>query len=153
EHCVECEMFDISEEMEAQEAVRASEQLLRRLAGALPVGVIQLDRNRRVVYANDRLREILGAGPDATSDDMVNAVVAGAARDRAVEGVLPGEDVDVELRIDRLDGEGRRLATLALRALTSPAGDVTGAVGCLSDLTDSARMRAELQRRATLDDL
>jgi diguanylate cyclase (GGDEF)-like protein/PAS domain S-box-containing protein len=153
ESCVDCEMFDISDEMEAQEAVRASEQLLRRLAGALPVGVVQLNRDRSVVYANDRIREILGAGPDATSEDMVRAVVDSAPLERALEAVFTGEDVDLELRIDRLDGGGRRVATLALRALTSPTGEVTGAVGCLADLTDSARMRAELQRRATLDDL
>ena len=150
---VDCEMFDISEEMEAQEAMRASEQLLRRLAGALPVGVVQLDRDRNIVYANDCIREILGTAPGATSRDMGGAVVDRAALDRALEAVLAGEDVDLELRIDRLDGSGRRLATLALRALTAPSGEVTGAVGCLTDLTDSARMRAELQRRATLDDL
>jgi diguanylate cyclase (GGDEF)-like protein/PAS domain S-box-containing protein len=153
ESYVDCEMFDVSEEMEAQEAVRASEQLLRRLAGALPVGVVQLDRDRNVLYANDRLREILGMGPDATNQDMGGAVVDSAALDRALDAVLAGEDVDLELRIDRLDGTGRRLATLALRALTTPGGEVTGAVGCLADLTDSARMRAELQRRASLDDL
>jgi PAS domain-containing protein len=43
-----CEMFDITDEVAATEALRASEQLLRRLADTLPVGVVQIDRARRV---------------------------------------------------------------------------------------------------------
>src|SRR3546814_4282555 len=42
---------------------------------------------------------------------------------------------------------------LALRALTSSDGTVTGAVGSVTDITDSARMSAELEHRATYDAL
>ncbi len=150
---VDCEMFDISEEMNAHEAVRASEQLLRRLAGALPVGVVQFDVERRILYANDRLREILGADASADEDTMLAAVVDVDDLESAIARVLAGEDVDVDTRIDRLDGTGRRLCSIALRALVSPEGEVTGAVASVTDVTDAARMRAELEQRATFDDL
>ena len=64
---VECEMLDVSDEMAAHEAVRAREQLLHRLAEALPIGVLQVDRDRRVLYKNDHLGAVLGIDA-ATSD-------------------------------------------------------------------------------------
>lgn len=148
---VDCEMFDISEEMDAQEAVRASEQLLRRLAGALPVGVVQFDTERRIVYANERLVEILGASPDADEATMMSTVVDSELLESAIVAVLAGHDADLDVRVDRLDGSGRRLCTVSFRALLGPDGAVTGGVGCLTDITDASQLRAELEARATYD--
>src|SRR3984893_8767724 len=44
------EMVDISDEMAAQEALRAREQLLHRMSEALPIGLFQVDRDRSIVY-------------------------------------------------------------------------------------------------------
>ncbi len=146
-------MFDISEEMEAHELVRASEQLLRSLAGALPVGVVQFDLDRRIVYANEKLYEIVGAHPDTDEDTLLTCVVDSNVIEDALARLYSGEDVDIELYMDRLDGSGRRLCTLAMRALTHSDGAVFGGVACLADITDAARMRAELEERATVDSL
>ena len=43
--------------------------------------------------------------------------------------------------------------TIALRALTHEDGSVSGAIACVTDVTDSTRMREELRRRATTDEL
>jgi diguanylate cyclase (GGDEF)-like protein/PAS domain S-box-containing protein len=149
---VDCEMFDISEEMEAHEAVRASEQLLRSLAGALPVGVVQFDLDRRIVYANERLYEIVGAHRGTDEDTLLTCVVDHDLVD-ALARMYAGSDVDIEMHIDRLDGGGRRRCTLAMRALVNGDGAVIGGVACLADITDAARMRAELEERATVDSL
>jgi diguanylate cyclase (GGDEF)-like protein/PAS domain S-box-containing protein len=150
---VDCEMFDISEEMEAHEAVRASEQLLRSLAGALPVGVVQFDLDRRIVYANERLYEIVGAHRDADEDTLLTCVVDTSVVEDALARMYAGSDVDIEMYIDRLDGTGRRRCTLAMRALINGDGAVCGGVACLADITDAARMRAELEERANFDAL
>lgn len=150
---VESEIFDISEEMEAQEEVRAREQLLLRLAAVLPVGVLHLDVDQAVVYANDRLFEIMGCEPSTHQNAMLDGVVDRDGLMAAIRRVMAGHDDDIGLEIDCLDGTGRRSCTLALRALTTPAGEVTGAVGCLTDVTEAVRMRAELEQRATHDDL
>lgn len=150
---VETDMLDISEEMEALEAVRASEQLFRRLAGALPVGVVQIDAARCIVYANDQLYRILGAEPDAPAADLLACFTDRPVLDAALDVVLGGADADLELHVERADGSGGRRCTLAVRALTSPDGEVTGAVGSLTDVTDASRMRAELEQRATYDEL
>ena len=150
---VDCEMFDITEEVEAHEAVRASEQLFRRLAGALPIGVWQIDVDGNLVYANKELHRITGSPPDADSDLLLGCVVDAEALEAAVEAVLAGADVDLTLQIDPVDGSGRRRCDVAIRALTSPDGRVTGAVGSVTDVTDASLMQAELEHRATYDEL
>ncbi|HTA35080.1 MAG TPA: diguanylate cyclase [Solirubrobacteraceae bacterium] len=54
------ELIDVSAEMAAQEALREREELLRGLTEAMPVGLMQLDRERNVVYYNARLQQLLG---------------------------------------------------------------------------------------------
>ena len=58
------EIIDVSAEMAAQEALQEHEELLRRLTDAMPVGLLQLDTERRVVYHNARLLEILHGASD-----------------------------------------------------------------------------------------
>src|SRR6204780_5840249 len=42
---------------------------------------------------------------------------------------------------------------MSLRALLRPNGEVSGAITCVLDITDSARARQELEKRATFDPL
>ena len=58
-NCVVVEIIDISAEMAAQEALHEHEELLRRLTDAMPVGLLQIDTERDVVYNNACLLEIL----------------------------------------------------------------------------------------------
>ena len=150
--CVRCEIVDISEEMAAHEQVRAREQLLHRLAEALPVGVVQLAADGDVVYANRQLPELL-ATPVASLTDLL-AAVASDDRERAAaafRSVLDGaSEADVEVALAR---EDRRWCAVSVRRLDDGAGTTTGAVGCLTDTTDSARLRHELSHQATVDPL
>ena len=150
---VDCEMLDISDEMEAHEAVRASEQLLRRLAETLPVGVGQFDFDHNLLYANERLYEIVGAAPGADAQALLRSLADPSQFEDSLRAIRNGEDVDTELQLDRLDGGGRRRCTLSMRGLSSADGQVTGGVLALTDITDAARMRSELEQRATYDAL
>lgn len=154
--CVVCEMADISEEMAAQEALREREQLLDRLTGALPVGVLQIDTERRVVYTNERLHDILGVPPADSVDAQLGTVVDADLGNlkEAVEDVLEhGSNADVEVSVVLPDTYEPRRCTVSLRALTHDDGTTSGAIACIDDVTDSARMREELKRRATFDEL
>jgi diguanylate cyclase (GGDEF)-like protein/PAS domain S-box-containing protein len=148
------EMVDISDEMAALEALRTSEQLLRRLTEALPVGVLQLDTQRRVVYRNERLAAIVGG--DATTVDGQLALVRPddrAAFEKAVAAVLnDGCDGDLEVGYRHPAGGARR-CNVGLRALTAEDGTVTGAILCVADVTEDVRLREELKQRATYDPL
>jgi diguanylate cyclase (GGDEF)-like protein/PAS domain S-box-containing protein len=149
------DMLDISGEMVAQEAQRAGEQLMRRLTEALPLGVVQIDRNRQVVYQNAWLEQILGAVP-RTAADLLARVGSGdrLRADRAVENVLyRGLDADLEIEVrGRRRGDDRRCA-VRLRALGAESGAVTGAIICVQDVTADVRLREELRERATFDRL
>lgn len=73
--------------------------------------------------------------------------------DAALTEVLQeGVDRDIEVDITLPSGAWRR-ALMSLRALLRPSGEVSGAITCVLDVTDSARARQELERRATFDPL
>jgi len=50
-------------------------------------------------------------------------------------------------------GERSRVCQLNLRPLRAATGEVTGAIACVTDVTDSVMLREELQLLATYDDL
>ena len=150
---VDCEMFDISDEMQAHEAVRASERLLRELTGSLPVGVAQFDDALRIIYANERLYGIVGAENHTDEAALMACLVDRDGFEHALRRVFVGGDVDVQIEIDRLDGGGRRKCTVSMRPLTDTDGAVTGGVLVLEDVTQKAAMQAELEHRASYDAL
>jgi diguanylate cyclase (GGDEF)-like protein/PAS domain S-box-containing protein len=147
------EVLDISDEMAAVEELRAREQLLHRLAEALPAGVVQLDAAGNVVYANERAGDVLGA-QGATGAGSLFSAVAEADRARLesalAEALGYGADRDLEVGVSPAQGVAR-YCQVAIRALTADDGSATGAIVCCTDVTDAARLRAELERRATTD--
>ena len=155
-NCVVAEIVDISDEMAAHEELRAREQLLDRLAEAIPLGLFQVDAAGEIVYTNDRLHEILGVQRVANFEAQLASVVESdqAALRSAMDDVLDAgnhADVEVELRLSASDEV--RFCAINLRALTHEDGSISGAIACVADVTDSARMRDELKRRATFDEL
>jgi diguanylate cyclase (GGDEF)-like protein/PAS domain S-box-containing protein len=154
--CVLAEMVDISEEMATQEALRAREQLLDRLAETLPLGLLQVDSASRVIYTNDRLHSMVGTGRVGTVKEQLSNVFEEdrAAVREAFNAVLTsGVDSDIEVRVRPYGERDKevRYCSLNLRALTSASGEVSGAIVCLADVTENARAREELRTRATFD--
>ncbi len=151
-----CEMVDITEEMAAHEDLRAREQLLDRLAETVPVGLMQVDGEMQIVYTNDRLHEILGtARAETASQQLANVEPADRLLIEEAFAALLGEGVDAEVEVavtGRPDG-GARHCQVSLRALTHEDGEVSGAIACLVDVSDSIAMREELRRRASHDEL
>jgi diguanylate cyclase (GGDEF)-like protein/PAS domain S-box-containing protein len=151
-----CELVDITEEMAAVEEVRARKELLDRIAEAIPMGLLQVDAAGNVVYTNDRLHEILGVGPAASVREQLASVLA-EDRERllaALQALLArGRATDLEVRLSAAPREHTRLCAINLRPLSDGGGATAGAIACIADVTDSARMREELTRRATYDEL
>ena len=75
----------------------------------------------------------------------------------ALKAVLANEPVDdVELRFRRSTQDGmleERVCVLSMRPLTDEGGNVTGAVGCVSDITAQVLLRHQLETRANTDEL
>jgi diguanylate cyclase (GGDEF)-like protein/PAS domain S-box-containing protein len=162
------EIIDASAEMAAQEALQEREELLRRLTDAMPVGMLHVDSDRNVVYSNARLIDILydragadegetgaAARPKPPVAELLSTLTPDglATFDAALEELLgEGRDQDVEVDIVLPSGAWRR-ALLTMRALFRNTGEVSGAITCVLDVTDSVRARQELEHRATFDAL
>jgi len=150
---VAAEMIDVSEEVAVHEALRQREQLFRRLAEAMPSGLVQIDHDRNVVYTNPRVGQIVGDAPATTVDAQLGSVVRDdwPAFDGAITRALAeGGDDDIEVQVQRAGDRGLRRCLARVRALTDD-GTVTGAIISIEDVTESALLHAELERRATMD--
>jgi diguanylate cyclase (GGDEF)-like protein/PAS domain S-box-containing protein len=147
--CVVCEMVDITEEM-------ATQELLNRIAEAIPVGLFQIDLEGAIVYTNDRLHQILGVERAATVEEQLATIVSA---DRPVlvqaiaEVLVVGSHSDIEVNCRPPATGELRSCTLSFRALSQDDGAITGAIACVADVTESVRMREELKYRATFDEL
>jgi len=143
-----------------EEELRERKQLLSRLSDALPVGLFQIDTDRHITFTNDRFHAIVGCEPAATTDAQFATVVGEdqIRLDAVFSAVLADQAVDdIDIRLGPSpEGEltpGERVCVLAMRPLTDSAGNVTGAIGCLSDITDRVHLRRELEIRASTDGL
>ena len=153
---IEADMVDVSEEMAAQLALKDREEKLFQLAAVLPIGIAQLDRQGEVLYANHRLSELLGLLQLDKVDTALDLVLPEDRPlvERALETVLSGSDVlEIEVRIRSSAGAAIRYLTASLLPVFDSAGAPDGLIACVSDATESARMRVELERRALFDDL
>ena len=153
--CVVSEFLDVSEEMAAHEAVRAREQLLHRLAEALPLGVLQVDADGRVVYRNDYLTSLVGGAGAVTVVEQFALVVD---EDLAVlaqafdAAIADGVDGDVVVRIVPERQTTERIIRVITKSLHADGGQ-HGVIACISDVTETELMGRELERRATFDAL
>jgi diguanylate cyclase (GGDEF)-like protein/PAS domain S-box-containing protein len=141
-----------------EEELRTRLQLLNRLADAVPVGLFQFDVAGQITFTNDQLHMMLGVEAAATCDAQFEVV---AEEDRAVlrrafDDVMADQPVDgLELRFRSPDDDdatpGMRVCLVSLRPLTNRAGQVSGAIGCVSDVTEAVQLRRELEIRAEID--
>ncbi len=155
---------DITAQKEAEQEITrllSREQLLSRLSESVPVGLFEIDLEGHVAFTNDRMHTIVG---DLSAGSVAALASSVVVEDRPVfeavlAGVLdgrPADDVEIRLRFPHdapLAGGTERVCALSLRALTDTTGVVTGAVGCLSDVTDRAQLHHELEVKASVDKL
>jgi diguanylate cyclase (GGDEF)-like protein/PAS domain S-box-containing protein len=147
------------DQVNVAEELRARKQLLSRLSDAMPIGMFEIDADGNITFANERLHIILGHPASATIDAQFSSIdVADRVLwESALDTVRANESIDdVELRFtltsgDRPDEE--RVCVLSMRPLTDESGEVTGAVGCVSDVTAQAVLRRQLEIRVNTDEL
>ena len=124
------------------EELRARKQLLSRLSDAMPIGMFQIDSDRTITFTNDRLHAILGCPASATVDAQFACVEENDKHllNSAIKTALGDEPVDdVGLRFVRVSENTsavRRVCVLSMRPLTDDVARVTGAVGCIADVTE-----------------
>jgi diguanylate cyclase (GGDEF)-like protein/PAS domain S-box-containing protein len=150
--CVRADLYDISREVAATDALAAEKELLDLLTETLPVGVAKFETGGRVEHANGRLTELL-------HPLSPHVLLGHAARGELEPGALADAFAALERNgtacrfiVDHAAGDGTtRHLEWTLRPISNEAGDVTGGVVCVADVTEAVELRAALEVRATTD--
>ena len=145
---------EITEQVEAQQALRSSEARYRLIADTAQEGIWATDPDGRTLYANEKMAELLGCPIldiyAVRSDELISSVsrlnVVTRQRDRARDITQT-----YELGHVRPDGSAR-----VLRIAASPLvedGLHLGSLAMVSDITDARETEEKLRHRASHDPL
>jgi diguanylate cyclase (GGDEF)-like protein len=151
---VRLELYDISTEVAATEALVAERELIGLLTETLPVGVAKFDALGRVEHANGRLTELLAP---LEPHEILGKAVRGDVEDvelAAAFNALMHDGVASRLVVDHIDANGKvRHLEWTIRAALGSGGEITGGVLCIADVSESVRLREVLEERASTDAL
>ena len=140
---------DITARMEAEEALRGSEEHFRRVVETLTEGLIVTDAEDLVLDANSRMTELTGY----TREEMIGRAAyslllppeqQSAMFERNRERLRRGEHENYEQRLRRKDGHWF-WAGISAAPYRDAEGEMIGTLGTIADITE--RKRAEEGRR------
>lgn len=159
--CYEGTVEDITERVQAEQALRRSEHEFRRLTAQLPGMLYRLeitsDGQRRYGFVSEGVRALYGVTPEAVlADGMLLARMRHPddrepvdALMRTVVGV--GDPVDVVFRIIAADGTVKSVQMLSSSTSTDAGGTVR--VGVMLDISARVQAEAVIWQQANFDAL
>jgi two-component system CheB/CheR fusion protein len=152
---------DITQQREAQEALRDSEERYRTLFNLGPVGIYSIDISGVIRDFNRRAAELWGRQPAVGDTDerfcgsfkMFRPDGSYMPHDQCpmaevLSGKIP-EARDAEVVIERPDGS-RITALVNIQPLKNDRGNVTGAINCFFDITERLRIEDALRESKAL---
>jgi PAS domain S-box-containing protein len=141
--------MDITERKNVEESLRAKEAQVRLITDTAPVMLAQWSRDERYRFVNRAYAERLGLAPEQIVGKSITEVLgqdaSEAIRVHTAE-VLNGNPVEYESEIPyaRI---GRRFMRVAHVPEKDVAGNVTGWVSAISDITDRKQTEETLRQR------
>jgi PAS domain S-box-containing protein len=147
EHCVGIAFENITDRMHAADALRASEELNRLILQSVPAGIVQIDRDGRIVSANSQAQKFLGLPEEIPPDCTFHGLRLETGREDGSYGPprenpvaqclatnLPQPPVTIGVR--QHDGGLRWAVFSAIPLPDHEIGDCRGAVLTFLDITD-----------------
>jgi PAS domain S-box-containing protein len=146
-------LVDVTEQRQAEEALRQSEQRFRALVEKSRDGITLLDEKGVIRYTSPALRVIFGYSPAEVLGkdwlDLVHPEDAPFAREQLRRALVrPGEDIPLRCRCIAADGAVRILELNGVNRLDDPS--VRAVVVNYRDVTERERAARELARQHTL---
>ena len=141
--------MDITERRQAEESLRAKEAQVRLITDTAPVMLAQCSRDERFRFVNQTYTERLGLTPEEIIGKSITEVLGEETREAIrpyIQRVLDGETVEYETEVP-YERIGRRFMRVAYVPEKDPAGNVTGWVSAISDITDRKQTEEMLRQR------
>ena len=134
----------------AEQSLRESEARLRLAASSANAGLWTLDTTSGRFWATDKAKELFGFGPTKEFDvesflSLVHPDDRGAMRRTLEEVDQSAEEITVEYRIVRPDGETRWISTRG-RYQPEANGELGHVMGVSIDITETKHVQEQLQK-------
>ncbi len=136
-------LYDVTERKELEAELRASEERFRGIVETASEGVWLVDMLGRTVYANERMAALLGYQVAELTGRPITDFVFPEDVELAqsyIGGNLRGHTEQFDFRLRRRNGEAV-LVLVGTSPVRDATGEVVGALGMFSDITE--RQRAE----------
>ena len=137
----------------AEATLRASEERYREIVETTSEGVLLLDADGRIGYANDRFAGMVGRPADGLPGTPVLELVTPADRpaaEQALAGVAGSSATHFEVGLHALCGRVV-WARIALTARVDDDGEHAGALAMVADVTEQKSIEAQLRQAQKLD--
>ncbi|MCU7937163.1 MAG: transporter substrate-binding protein, partial [Candidatus Thiodiazotropha sp. (ex Dulcina madagascariensis)] len=148
---------EIGRRKQIEEQLRESEKRFRALVSAAPMGIYLIDPKGKCTYVNTRWCEMAGMTPDEAHGDGWRDAIHPDDRQYVLENwermVKSKGHWALEYRFPNRRGRTTWIAGVAT-SLWDEAGNVTGAIGCNTDISERKQAEKELaQYREHLEEL
>jgi PAS domain S-box-containing protein len=132
----------------AELELHASRERFQKLVDQAATGVVELDQDGRITFANQRYCDMLGYAPaELTGMNVADVTAPGSLRETFdVVGQLLQDGVQASIDKQYLRKDGSLMpATSSVNALRGPDGAIEGIVAIVLDTTDRQRAAEELR--------
>ncbi len=145
---------DVTERRAAERALQNSEERFRKVLEVSGEGIVTRDADMRITFANERFATMLGYTVEELLGRNVHEIIAPShlpmqresAERRRATGVA--ETMDMEF----LHKDGSPIpAILAVSPTFDDAGNFTGALGMITDMTERKQLEAQLRQSQKME--
>ncbi len=139
---------DITERKQTEDALKKSEMMYRRLVELAQEGIWAIDASAITTFVNPRMAEMLGYTPE----EMIGRHIFSFTDERGREVAQTGLDLQVQGTREQHDFEflrkdGKRIyASLQTTLMMDGAGNSTGAMAVVADVTERRRAEEVLKK-------
>ena len=143
-------MYDITDRIAMEDALRESEFRFREMADLLPLAIYEADMTGRITFANRKAHELFGYSPgDVANGLSVIDTVVPEDRERARTGIANiSTDSEHRSEYTALRKDGKRIPVAIVYSVIVKNGKVCGFRGTAADISEQKRAEDHMFRES-----